>query len=111
MRTHPWKSTGKRYFGVLEWGLRDILKKKNVRKTLWNRVAAIAVDGFNQMLAKLEEELPHLYYVDLRKVVGRRDFVDEMHLKSRAAATAADEFDETIQEAIDRSHDADGFWA
>lgn len=105
---HP--RPGKRYFGVLEWGLTDALKKKNVRKTLWSRVAALAIDGFNQMLERLEEELPNLHYVDLRKVVGRRDFVDELHLKSSAAATAAEEFDDVIQDAIDRSHDADGFW-
>lgn len=106
---HP--RPGKRYFGVLEWGLGKTLKAKNVRKTLWSRVAALAIDGFNQMLARLEEELPHLHYVDLRPLVGRRDFVDELHLKSSAAARVAEEFDDVIQEAIDRSHDADGFWA
>lgn len=106
---HP--RPGRRYFGVLDWGLAKTLKAKKVRKTLWSRVAALAVDGFNQMLARLEEELPNLHYVDLRPVVGRRDFIDELHLKSSAAAAAAEEFDDVIQEAIDRSHDADGFWA
>lgn len=101
---------GKRYFGVLSWGLAKTLKKKNVRKTLWSRVAALAIDGFNTMLARLEEELPNLHYVDLRPLVGRRDFIDELHLKSSAVARVAEEFDDVIQEAIDRTHDADGFW-
>ena len=106
---HP--RPGKRYLGVLQWGLTDMLKEKNVRRTLWRRVASLVLDGFNRMLERLEEELPHLHYVDLRPLISRSDFIDELHLKSRAAGRAAEEFDEVIQEAIGRSHDADGFWS
>lgn len=106
---HP--RPGERYFGVFEWGLAKTLEAKNVRKSLWNRVAALGIDGFNRMLERLEEELPNFHHVDLRPVVGRRDFIDELHLKSSAAAKAAEEFDERIQEVIGRSRNAFGIWS
>ena len=106
---HP--RPGERYFGVFEWGLAKTLEAKNVRKSLWNRVAALGIDGFNRMLERLEEELPNFHHVDLRPVVGRRDFIDELHLKSSAAAKAAEEFDERIQEVIGRSRNVFGIWS
>jgi len=95
---HP--KPGKKYFGIIDWGLGDALTAKNVPDKLQDDVAALLIDAFNKMLKGLPRTLPEIRHVDLRQVVSKNDFRDEMHLKSLAAVRAAKAFHAVLEKAI-----------
>jgi len=96
---HP--DPGRKYYILLlDWGLADTLAARHVPGALWDPVAARIIDRFNDMLATLAGQLPHLHHVDLRDTVDRNDFVDELHLNSFAALKAATRFREEIERVL-----------
>lgn len=90
----------KYYILLLDWGFGDGLSERNVPKKLWNGVADVIIDHFNDMLAALDKDLKHLHYIDLRKIVDRIDFIDELHLNSFAALKVAKHFHKKIKTRI-----------
>lgn len=97
---HP--DPGRKYYILfLDWGLDDTLAARHIPQALRDRVAAIIIDRFNDMIAALANELPRMHYVDFRGVVDKDDFVDELHLNSIAAMKAARHFDQVIRGVLD----------
>lgn len=90
----------KYYILLLDWGFGDRLAERNVPENLWNDVADVIIDHFNDMLAALDKNLEHLHYIDLREIIDRIDFIDELHLNSLASLKVAKHFHKKIEEKI-----------
>lgn len=97
---YDYPNPGKKYYGILDWGLGKTLEHRGVQERLWYDVVKLIIDRFNIMLQELAKHRDHIYYVDLRKTLDKTDFVDETHPTSYAARKLAEKIHVAIQKVL-----------
>ena len=58
------------------------------------------IDMYNELLARLENELPNFVYVDLRDSVGPGEWANELHPNDTGFRRCADRIHESVSEAV-----------
>jgi hypothetical protein len=76
--------------------LRPYLAKKGIEGGLAEQVVAQLIDQFNGMLAQLASGEPRLHYLDLREIIRRDDWVNELHLSDGGFGRVAAVFSQVI---------------
>ncbi|MEK6677359.1 MAG: SGNH/GDSL hydrolase family protein [Planctomycetota bacterium] len=101
MHGYDYAVPGKKYrFLGLEWNLGDTLDEVGVPKARQYAVVQILIDRFNETLVQLATTLQHFHYVDLRGTLQKKDFVDELHPSSEAAAWLAAKMHRAIRKVV-----------
>jgi len=78
--------------------LRPALAKKNITNPLEAEgLIASLIDMFNEMLQQLDQENQRFHYIDLRGLIQREDWVNELHLYNFAYRRVAGIFHDLIQ--------------
>lgn len=80
------------------WLLPALARKGVARPAEREDVVRRLIDLFNEMLMDLAREDPNVRYVDLRPLVTRKDWANELHLKSGAYLRGAAAFDAVLQQ-------------
>ena len=81
--------------------LRPALARKNIMNASeGGKVIKDLIDIFNDMLKRLDDDNPNFHYLDLRPIITKLDWINELHLYNNAYEIVADLFHQKINSLI-----------